>query len=59
MNQHGQTPSEMVEIIRELREALDCYNAVIGLTGILTNKDAVQEMYDRANKLLTKTEGFR
>ena len=71
MNQYGHTPSEMVEIIRELRafiegtamfyikHELSAIPDDNGCPGILSQVAIVSRDHDEADELLTKTEDFR
>ena len=57
MNAHGHTPSEMVEIIRELRRVLKCYNNLSG-GDILDGTKEYLDFEDDVVEALNKTEGF-
>ena len=67
MNQTGRTPSELVELVRELRERLSFFIALVresqGVSGWHLNGDVAmwgdwQDEVDLSSDILEKTEGF-
>ena len=58
MNAHGHTPSEMVEIIRELRRVLRLYNNLSD-DDIVDVTQGYIDFEDDVLKMLNKTEDFR
>jgi hypothetical protein len=42
--------------VERLREALDTLTAVVGLTPVLGNKEALQEAFDHARKAINPTD---